>query len=83
MTKVLYLFMDRGQIKKQAKQILDKFSRALSGVKIKEMPVEREDDRREESGEEGGDEDFRKIMLKNAPKTKDGCIETEKGGWLE
>jgi hypothetical protein len=71
-------------IQKEAKQILDKFAKALE--KIKDVPdsfVEREEDRREEK--EGGgkepDSDFRKIFFENAPATKKDSIQAEKGGW--
>jgi len=75
--------MDREQIRKQAKEILDKFSRALEKVSVEETRVEREEDRREEKEGEEGNSDFRKIMFENAPKRKGEFLEAEKGGWLE
>jgi Asp-tRNA(Asn)/Glu-tRNA(Gln) amidotransferase C subunit len=75
--------MDKEEIKRQAKEIMDNFARALAKVKVVEGKVERKEDRREEKEGEEADSDFRKIMFENAPKTKDGCIEAEKGEWLE
>ena len=72
-------------IQKEAKQILDKFAKALE--KIKDIPdsfVERDEDRREEQKSEKGkepDSDFRKIFFENAPATKKDSIQAEKGGW--
>jgi hypothetical protein len=75
--------VDREKIRKEAKRIMDSFARALAKVKISESRVERVNDRRDEGGGSGGDKDFRKIMFENAPKKRNGCIEAEKGGWLE
>lgn len=76
--------MDEEAIKKQAKDILDNFVTALEKVKAEDVRVEREEDRRKERESEESElnSDFRKIMLENAPKTKDDCIEAEKGGWV-
>ncbi len=69
------------EIKLEAKQILDKFARALEKVKAEEdFFVERDEDRRKESQEEK-DSDFREIFFENAPSVKKECIEVEKGGW--
>lgn len=77
--------MDQGEIKKQAKKIIDNFASALESVKVEgEEFVEREEDRRKETPEEEKtDSEFRKIILKNAPKTKDDCILAEKGKWTK
>ena len=72
--------MDEELIKKQAKEILDKFARALEGVKTEEVKLERDEDRRKENGEKLPID--RKIMFENAPKKKGDCIEAEKGGWV-
>ena len=72
---------ERAKIQKEAKVILDKFSKALSGVKAVESDVVREVDRREEKEGEGCDSDFRDVMFENAPsKTKDFII-AEKKSW--
>lgn len=70
------------EIRKEAKEILDKFAKALAVVKdIPDSFVERDEDRRKEREGEKPDEDFRKIFFENAPATKKECIEAEKGGW--
>ena len=73
--------MNPDTIKKQAKEILDKFSKALEKVKIEEAKVERPEDRRQEKDGGEADPEFRKIMFQNAPETKDDCIQGEKGEW--
>jgi len=75
--------MDKEDIKKQAKKIIDNFVNALEKVKFKEELVERDNDRREETKENEPDEKFRKIILENAPDTKEGCIVAEKGKWTK
>jgi len=76
--------MDRKEIEKQAKKIMDSFARALdkSGVKEKTIFVERNEDRRV-AKDEKGDSDFRKIMFENAPLKKGDFLMGEKGGWEE
>ncbi len=75
--------MNKEEIQKQAKKIMDSFANALEKVKIEESRVERKEDRRAEGEGFSGNPAFRKIMLENAPNVKDECIEAEKGGWLE
>ena len=74
------------EIKKEAKEIIDKFAKALEKVSIEEARVERDEDRRiEKEGEAEEAElnsDFRKIMLENAPDKNDDCIVAEKGEWV-
>jgi len=70
-------------IKKEAKLILEKFSKALEKVesKIKEAPgVKRDKNTREETKTESNPE-FKKLFLKNAPKTEDDYIIAERGSW--
>jgi len=70
------------EIKKEAKQILDKFAKALS--KVKETPdfyVEREEDRRKEGDGSKGEKEFIDGVFENAPATKGKCFLAEKGGW--
>jgi len=78
--------MNIESIKKQAKEIIDKFARKLENVKFKEKFVEREENMREEVGEERGNEedsDFRDIAFGNAPNKEGDYIKAEKGGWVE
>ena len=70
-------------IKKEAKLILDKFSKALERVEkeIKSAPgVKRDKSLREESKIEH-DKEFRKLFFKNAPKTEGDDIIAERGSW--
>ena len=76
----IYKKMDEEAIKKQAKTILDRFAKALEGIKTEEAIIERDESMREEGGEKL--EINREVMFENAPKKKDDCIEAEKGGWV-
>ncbi len=71
--------IDREKIKKQAKNIMDNFIKALDkaeGVK-KEFGSERKDSMRAKIKKDK-DPDFRKRMFKNAPKKRDDFLETYK-----
>ena len=79
----------RAEIKREAKLILDKFSKALAGVEASESNVVRDNDRRDEgegtappgvSSEEGNSE-FREIMFENAPQKNKDFIIAEKKLW--
>jgi len=74
--------MDEGKIKKQAKKIMDEFISALNKVpKIKEeFGQERGQFTRKSAKSEYGIE-FKKRILKNAPKVKDEQIIMEKKSW--
>ena len=70
-------------IKKEAKDILDKFSKSLEKVEkeIKEAPgVKRDTSMREETKTEKNPE-FRKLFFKNAPNKEGDDIIAEKGHW--
>jgi Asp-tRNA(Asn)/Glu-tRNA(Gln) amidotransferase C subunit len=73
------------EIKREAKKILDKFSKALENAKIKEEEsnVEREEDRRKEKEGKNPDEnkDFREIMFENAPNKNEDFVIAEKKSW--
>jgi aspartyl-tRNA(Asn)/glutamyl-tRNA(Gln) amidotransferase subunit C len=73
--------LNQEEIKKQAKKIIDDFASSLEGIKTEDVFVERQEDRREEQQAEKPNEDFRKRMLKNAPKKDDDCVVAEKGSW--
>ncbi len=75
--------MDKDKIKKQAKQILDKFASALAKVdseKIK-IGVDRKRFERQEGEGEKCDSGFKKKFLQNAPEHDDDFILAERGGW--
>jgi hypothetical protein len=70
------------KLEEETKKLLDKFSKALASVKgEEEWNVERESDRRTESGGNSCDETFRRIMLENAPQHDDDFIIAEKKTW--
>ena len=72
----------REEIKKEAKQILDKFSKSLSGVKFKEKDLKKEIGGYREEGEGGVcDSEFRESVFENAPQKRDDCIIAEKKKW--
>jgi len=70
-------------IKKEAKLILEKFSKSLEKVEkeIKESSgVQRGRQMRDEKKTEC-DKAFKKLFFKNAPKTEEDYIMAEKGAW--
>ena len=70
------------EIKKQAKEILDKFAKALEKVEnILESYVERKESQRTEGEGEQADSEFIESFFNNAPQTKNKCILAEKGAW--
>lgn len=82
--------MDKQQIQKQAKQILDKFAKALD--KVDSDNVEVGVDRQEFEREEGTikkqskdcydkNTDFKQKILGNAPNHNNDFIIAEKGSW--
>ena len=74
---------EKQEIKKQAKSIMDSFSKKLSRVdkKISESLIERDEGEREEGGGQICDNEFRKIMFENAPNKNKDFIIAEKKGW--
>ena len=69
-------------MEQETKKLLDKFSRALASVKSeKEWNVERPSDRRKDGEGKVCDNDFRKIMLENAPQHDEDFIIGEKKTW--
>jgi len=76
--------MNKNQIRKQAKQILDKFANALAKVKTEgkeDFYVNREEFEREEGDGKGCEKGFKKRFLANAPEHDDDFIITERGKW--
>jgi hypothetical protein len=75
--------MKQEEILEQAKKIMDNFHEALKDVeKLEESRVERDECEREEAEGWKTDSEFCDIMFKNAPRTKDDCIEAERGKWV-
>lgn len=73
---------EKQEIQKQARGIMDSFSKELMRVKdkIKDFSLEREESEREEGRGEKCEMD-REIMFENAPKKDDDSIIAEKGEW--
>jgi Asp-tRNA(Asn)/Glu-tRNA(Gln) amidotransferase C subunit len=74
---------EKEQIKEEAKNIMDSFSKKLSKIdskKLRESLIEREKGEREEGSGECLDLD-RDVMFKNAPSKNDDFIIAEKKKW--
>lgn len=72
----------KAEIQKQAKQILDDFSKALDGVEIKKKEFKKQKGGfREEDKGCDGDPDFRVRMFDNAPSKNEDCIIAETKSW--
>jgi len=75
--------MDREKIKKEAKDILDNFARALDKVKV-DSDVDSFVDRDEFERVDGDGElcsGFKEKILDNAPEKEGDFIRVERGGW--
>jgi len=70
------------ELQKETKKLLDKFSAALSSIKSgEEWNIVRDNDRRKEKEGKACNEEFRKIMLENAPQHDEDFIIAEKKSW--
>ena len=76
--------MDQKKIEKEAKEVLDKFARALEKVE-KEQDIDSYVDRDISERKEGlgkeCDKSFKKRILENAPNKDDDFIIAERKGW--
>ena len=78
------MVVDKQKIEKQAKEILDKFAKALEKVEKEhevEEWVDREEFERQEKEGEDCDSGFKKRMLDNAPNHDEDFVIGELGGW--
>jgi predicted Asp-tRNA(Asn)/Glu-tRNA(Gln) amidotransferase subunit C len=76
--------VNKDKIEKQAKEVLDKFAKALEKVEKEgdvDFWVEREDFMRPEGEGKKINPDFKKRFLKNSPNHDDNFIIAEKGAW--
>ncbi len=75
---------EKQEIKKQAKEIIEDFSKKLSKInkKVSESPIKKEfvKERQEKSSKEC-DNDFREIMFENTPNKNENFIIAEKKQW--
>ena len=75
--------VDQESIRKEAKEIMDNFMKALSDVEVEEeFILERENCFREEGEGVELDEDFKQRFLSNASKTSGDAILANKGAWV-
>jgi len=72
---------EKQEIKKQAKEILDNFSKKLEKIKTKEEHFSQDSGLRKEGDGWEISEDFRQLMFENAPNVENDAIVAEKGGW--
>lgn len=75
--------MDKEEIRKEAKEILDNFSKSLNKVKFKEKKGKSDGNSgmREEKEGMKGSEDFRMRMFDNSPEKEGDYIIAEKKNW--
>lgn len=73
---------EREKIRKQAKQIIDNFVKALENVKFNEKKTkEKVSGFREEGQGTKRDKEFKELMFKNAPNKNEDNIIAEKKNW--
>jgi|TARA_Y100000310_G_scaffold255184_1_gene262473 hypothetical protein len=74
---------EKKEIKKEAKNMMDSFSKKLSRIdkKIEESLIERENGEREEGELYEESNEFKKIMFENAPNKNKDFIIAEKKKW--
>jgi len=74
--------MSTEEVREDAKKIMDEFMDAMQGVKgiQHEFGLIRVTETREGKASKE-DAEFSKLMLENAPKVKDGCVQAEKKSW--
>ncbi len=72
---------EKEEIKKDAKKLLDDFSKKLKEIKTKEGHLENGNGIREETNPWENDEEFRELMFGNAPYIEGDLVKAEVGGW--
>lgn len=72
---------EKEEIKKNAKKLLDDFSKKLEKIKTEEGHFSSGNGLRKEGSGWKTDEDFKDTMFDNAPLVEDDLILAEKGGW--
>lgn len=76
--------MDKAEIKKEAKQIMDNFMEALSDIGVEdEFILKRDECFRSENGGNEKNESFQNRFLSNAPKTSGSAVVANKGDWTK
>ncbi|MDO8516972.1 MAG: hypothetical protein Q7S33_02500 [Nanoarchaeota archaeon] len=72
---------EKEEIKKQAKELLEDFSRKIEKIDVKEEFFEKGEGLRDEGDGWNTNDEFRNIMFANAPFVDDEFLVAEKGGW--
>lgn len=76
--------MDQESIKKEAKQIMDRFMASMKDIDVQEnFAFEKETCFREEKEGKELNEEFRENFLSNAPKSTQDSIMAKRGSWVE
>ena len=73
--------IEKQEIKKQAKKLLDEFASKIEKIKAPERHFESGEGVREEGDGWDSDSEFHDLMFLNAPFVEDDFIVAEKGGW--
>jgi predicted Asp-tRNA(Asn)/Glu-tRNA(Gln) amidotransferase subunit C len=76
--------VDEAKVKQEAKNLLDKFAKALEKVEKEELSesfVDRENFFREEGSGSESDKGFKERMIHNAPRHDEDFVIAEKGNW--
>lgn len=73
--------LEKEEIRKNAKRIMDEFASKLEKIKVEEDFLESGEGLRDEGEPWKTLEDFREIIFDNAPLVEDNCVVAEKGGW--
>jgi len=71
---------EKEEIKKQAKEIIDNFSKHIGKIELGESKVLRKDQTRKET-KASSEKDFRNRFFDNAPNKEGDLIKAEKGHW--
>jgi len=77
------MVLNKEQIQKQAKEILDKFAKSLAKVDDKDIDigVERDEFERQEGNGKECEASFKQKILRNAPEHDENHIIVERGNW--
>lgn len=77
-------YMEKDQIKKEAKKIMDDFMSALKDIEVEdEFLLQRDEMYRQENGGSAKSTSFQNRFLSNAPKTSGNAIVANKGDWTK
>jgi predicted Asp-tRNA(Asn)/Glu-tRNA(Gln) amidotransferase subunit C len=72
---------ERAEINREAKKLLNDFAAKLNKIKTKESHFENGEGCRDEGEAWKTEENFRDVILTNAPFAEEGSIVAEKGSW--